>query len=311
MISVERFTAKDQKNWDDFVLTSKIDVFFFQRNYMDYHSDRFLDHSLLFYKKGILIALLPANEQEHSFISHGGLTFGGIISNQKMTTPLMLSVFDVLLNYLKKQGIHRFIYKRTPYIYHALPADEDAYALFYHDAKLYRREVASTVHLPSRVSFQERRRRAVKKAKKAELTVYETEDYETYWEMLRINLKTVHNLSPPHTAKEMLLLQKRFPQNIRLFAVSQNDQMLAGTWIFENVHIAHAQYISSHQEGRKIGALDMLFSHLVLDVFAEKRYFNFGVSSEDGGKTLNSGLIEQKEGFGARTVLHDFYKLEF
>ncbi len=48
---------------------------------MDYHSDRFNDHSLVFTRKNRLIGLLPANIKDEALYSHGGLTFGGIISD--------------------------------------------------------------------------------------------------------------------------------------------------------------------------------------------------------------------------------------
>ena len=36
----------------------------------------------------------------------------------------------------------------------------------------------------------------------------------------------------------------------------------------------------------------------------------FGISTEEGGTVLNRGLIDYKEGFGARAVVHDFYELD-
>ena len=63
MMSLRRYTADDAEAWDDFVEQSKNGTFLFKRQYMDYHSDRFTDHSLLFFnKKRHLIAFLPANE---------------------------------------------------------------------------------------------------------------------------------------------------------------------------------------------------------------------------------------------------------
>ena len=62
MISISRYTQNKQTEWDDFVKVSKNGTFLFLRSYMDYHSDRFQDHSLMFYnEKGKLIAVLPAN----------------------------------------------------------------------------------------------------------------------------------------------------------------------------------------------------------------------------------------------------------
>ncbi len=36
---------------------------------------------------------------------------------------------------------------------------------------------------------------------------------------------------------------------------------------------------------------------------AQKRYFDFGISTGQEGKYLNEGLIAQKEGFGGRVVV--------
>jgi hypothetical protein len=58
---VRRYTAADQAAWGDFVRTSKNGLFLFERGYMDYHAERFSDHSLLVYdEKDRLTALLPA-----------------------------------------------------------------------------------------------------------------------------------------------------------------------------------------------------------------------------------------------------------
>ena len=62
MISICRYTQDKHAQWDDFVKVSKNGTFLFLRAYMDYHSDRFHDHSLMFHnEKGKLIAVLPAN----------------------------------------------------------------------------------------------------------------------------------------------------------------------------------------------------------------------------------------------------------
>ena len=61
---------------------------------------------------------------------------------------------------------------------------------------------------------------------------------------------------------------------------------------------------------RQIGALDLTIG-TVIDVFKEKKlWLDFGISTEDGGKYLNEGLISQKEGFGGRTNVYEMWKLE-
>ena len=49
MISIQRYTAEKTDEWNTFVAASKNGTFLFNRCYMDYHSDRFKDHSLMFY----------------------------------------------------------------------------------------------------------------------------------------------------------------------------------------------------------------------------------------------------------------------
>jgi hypothetical protein len=39
------------------------------------------------------------------------------------------------------------------------------------------------------------------------------------------------------------------------------------------------------------------------------RYFDFGVSNEQGGQILNEGLYRFKMSFGAGGVVHEFYEV--
>lgn len=76
MIEIVRYTDNQEDIWNQFNKQSKNYLFMFDRNYMDYHKDRFKDHSLLFYNDGKLIALLPMSEHDEMLVSHGGLTYG-------------------------------------------------------------------------------------------------------------------------------------------------------------------------------------------------------------------------------------------
>jgi hypothetical protein len=70
------------------------------------------------------------------------------------------------------------------------------------------------------------------------------------------------------------------------------------------------QYICASEKGKEVGALDLLFAELLDDVYRSVPCFDFGISTEDDGRYLNTGLIEQKEGFGARAIMHDFYAID-
>ena len=82
MITIVRYSAKEEitREWDRFIEGSRNGTFLFFRAYMDYHKERFTDHSLMFYNDSKLIALLPANEREKVLYSHQGLTYGDLLS---------------------------------------------------------------------------------------------------------------------------------------------------------------------------------------------------------------------------------------
>jgi hypothetical protein len=309
MIRVVPYQAKDKPLWDEFVARTKNGVFLFRRDYMEYHRDRFHDYSLLFFADEKLVALMPANLTSDTLISHGGLTFGGVVSDERMKTPLMLEVFDALCAHLQTGKIKKLIYKATPHIYHDLPAEEDLYALFRHGARLIGRGVSSAVHLPCPAPVSKDRKGRIKQGQKGGLEIGRSEDYETFVAMVAQVLSAKHGLKPVHTAAEMRLLAGHFPKNIKLFAASRNEQMLAGVLVYESKNVAHAQYISSTDEGKETGAPDLLLDHLITEYSSTKRYFDFGISTEDNGWHLNTGLISNKEGFGARALLYDVYEM--
>jgi hypothetical protein len=278
---------------------------------MDYHSDRFADHSLVVCEEGGgLLALVPAHAAGEAYVSHGGLTFGGIVTGREMKTPVLLHLFEAVAEYLVAHGFRRWVYKTVPHIYHRWPAEEDRYALFLGGAALTRRDMLVVVQRGERLEFQQRRRRSIQKALKKGLTAGLEASLEEFWPVVEANLRERHTASPVHTLSEIRLLQSRFPDHIQLFGCRRNGELLGGVLIYESEQVAHVQYIASTAEGRELGALDLLFQHLLSGVYANKLWFDFGISNEDSGRRLNRGLIEQKEGFGARAVAHDQYTVD-
>ena len=310
MLNVIKYTHQQKEQWDAFVSASKNGTFMLMRGYMDYHSDRFVDNSLLFYDDDKLVALLPASLHEQELRSHGGLTYGGIIVDKKMTVQLMLSLFDALMEFMRHNNISKLIYKRVPAIYYAYPSDEDLYVLFRNNAKLVRRDIASTIYLPDRVRFSERRRRGVKNALKNGVIVRESNNYGSYISILSDILSKYHNAKPVHTADEIKLLANRFPENIKLFVAYRDDVMLAGIVAYITPIVVHAQYIANSDEGRQCGALDAVVDFMISSYSDTKKYLDFGISTENEGQLLNVGLVQQKQEFGGRAIAYDFYELK-
>lgn len=311
-ICVERYAPEKSGEWNEFVKNSKNGTFLFDRNYMDYHAERFTDCSLMFRDAdGKLIAVMPANLKDGTLASHGGLTFGGVVSNQRMKTPTMLEIFESLIEFAKNAGATRIVYKAVPHIYHAQAAEEDLYALFRHDAQIVKREASTTINLQERLAVSKGRKWTINQSRKNKIEVRESEDYETFMRLEAEVLAAKYNVVPVHTAAEMRLLAERFPQNIKLFGAFLHDEMLAGTIIYASQTVAHAQYIAATDEGKQLCALDAILHELITARYREKRYFDFGISTEKQGRYLNVGLVEYKESWGGRATVYDTYEIVF
>ena len=185
MIEIVKYESNCKSLWDDFVSKSKNGSFLFCRDYMESHSDRFIDSSLLFFEDDVLIAVMPANVSGAVLHSHEGLTFGGVISNKQMTIELMLNLFGCLMTYLDQQRITTLIYKAVPHIYHAVPAEEDLYALFRCDARLIRRDVSSTLRLDEPIWLSKGKKWSIKQGEKNELIIGRTKDFKEFACVLR------------------------------------------------------------------------------------------------------------------------------
>ena len=130
MFEIRRYAPALADEWNQFVAASKNGTFLFDRRYMDYHSDRFTDHSLMIYRRGKLYAVLPANVDGDTLYSHQGLTYGGLLMNERTTAAEVVDIFRLLNATLREEGIRKVVYKAVPWIYHKQPAEEDLYAIF-------------------------------------------------------------------------------------------------------------------------------------------------------------------------------------
>lgn len=310
MLEIRRYTAADLETWNGFVADSKNATFLLDRRYMDYHSDRFTDCSLMVYDDRRLVALLPACVQDGTLISHGGLTYGGLVMGSDMTAERCLEVFGSINRFLREElYINKVVYKPTPWIYHTLPAEEDLYALVQVcHARLTAREISTTVRLDKALKFTKLRHRGVNKARRLGLEVRESDDLAAFWHILDTNLEEKYHVRPVHTLEELSLLKSRFPDRLRLFMAYREGQPMGGTLVFDCGQVVHTQYISASAEGKKSGALDLVFDTLIHHTFADRTWLDFGKSTEQGGTWLNTNLIHQKEGFGGRAVCYDTYE---
>jgi hypothetical protein len=284
----------------------------FNRDYMEYHADRFTDASLVVLDESDNIAaVIPANIRGDTLYSHQGLSFGGLIMGRKLRAADVLEIFDMVGAHGRAKGLARLIYKPIPGIYHRQPAEDDLYAMFRLGASLYRVDLSTTIDLADPGKFSNGKRTGLNRAEREGVEVRESVDFTRFFEVADHRLQEKYATSPVHTEAEMMRLHQSFPGNIRLFGAFVGGRMEAGCIVYATDKVCHAQYIASTQAGRETRGVDAIIGHLIRDVFKDKAYFDFGNSNEEEGRMLNTNLCGQKEEFGGRGTVQMFYEWRF
>ncbi len=312
MITITRYDASMAARWDEMARLSRNGTFLHQRGYMDYHSDRFTDCSLVAMNDGKWCALLPACVDGDTLFSHRGLTYGGwLVPLKHFDATVMLQVMDAAIEWMRAQGIKHLVYKAVPHIYHRYPCEEDLYALFRHGASLVETNISTTIDLTCPLPLDRGNKSGANAARKAGITVGPSEDWEGYWHLLSSLLDERYDTRPVHTLDEMRLLQGRFPENISLHTATLDGELLAGVVMYLSQPVAHCQYIGASPAGKESKALTLLFEHLIAKYQQEGyRYFDFGISNENHGLYLNEGLVRQKSRLGGRGIVYNTFQID-
>lgn len=314
-----RYTAADAAAWDALIGASRNGTFLFARAYMDYHADRFADHSLLFRDaKGALVAVLPANATaDGHYCSHQGLTYGGFVLSYGVHAADVMQLFDLTIDYLRRQGFTHWHYKSVPTVFQSYPSQDDEYALWRHEAQLDACLLSAALDLrapsvPSAVVSASKRNNTNRLQRQGFRVVYDA-PLELFWPILEETLRQTYDAKPVHTLAEMQRLKAAFPRQIVCcLAVDAEGKPYGGTVLYVMPTVAHAQYMAASAQGKQNKAMDFLMMWLIQHFREETevRYFDFGTSNEQGGHVLNESLILQKEGFGARGVTYKHWLLK-
>lgn len=303
-IQIKRFEPGLAPMWNTFTATARNATFLFDRNFMDYHADRFDDCSFMAFKGNRLLAVLPANiTADGTLHSHGGLTYGGwALAPAHTDAATVMQIFGHAVTVWQSSGIKALDYKPLPYIYADRPSQEDLYALFRLGARQTQCNLSVAVQPGLPNLYNQQQKRHLKQALATGVSITETDDAAVVMTLTADCLEQRHDARPVHSAAQMQLLKNRFPANIRFFTANLDGTPHAAVCIFDTGRVAHAQYIATTPAGRAQNLLAALFDHLLTKTFAGRAWFDFGTSNLDGGRILNTGLIRQKCSFGATGV---------
>ena len=308
-----KYTSVHYNLWNDFVANAKNATFLFHRDFMEYHSDRFEDNSLLIFdEKKKLVAIFPANRIGNKLFSHQGLTYGGLVLDEKSKLSELIQLNHQLFKYLFDSGFDKVQLKIIPPIYNSFPSDEMEYISFLLQAKLIRRDAIAILELTNKIVPSRVRKRGIEIGEKHQLKIVEETTFDLFWEELLIpNLAQKYQTKPIHSLEEITYLKTKFSELIRQFNVYFENKIVGGVTVFVTKNVIHPQYISGNKAfNTKLGGLDFLYNHLIQNVFSNDKYFDFGISNENNGLHLRESLHYWKESFGARTIVQNFYEIE-
>lgn len=264
---------------------------------MDYHKDRFDDHSLMIYEDETLVGIVPAHVKDNSFYSHRGLTYGipvAMCDKHKI-------VYDAILDYLKVTAFAKAEFNLLPDFYNQ---DSDEILLSKLQASGFQKERVSNylfVDLQEELDFSPKKTVGYRNGKFEGFQIERNHHFKPFWEEVLVpSLKVRHNSAPVHNLEEIELLAFRFPEKIIQHNLYRENELLAGITFFIKGTIIKSQYAASTPTGMKTDAVGFLYME------AMQEYKNLGfhhmdlgpVNENDG--SINEGLLRFKKQLGGK-----------
>jgi hypothetical protein len=308
-IEVVRYMPELKAPWDALVARAKNPNFLFLRDYMDYHQDRFADHSLMFFAAGRALACLPANETQAGLQSHQGLTFGGLVMHRDIRLNEVSAIVGTLRGYLAANRLRELVYRPMPYPYHELPAEEDLLALHQAGAVPIERRAAALLRAGPAAPFSVNRRKDLKRCRLAEVEVKRSSAIAAFMRLCAGHLQRRHSTKPVHSAAEMVRLADRFPENIQLYTAKRRGETIGGMVMYRNDACSRLQYVGLSAAGEELGAEAAIVDHILRRVLKPGSWLDLGTSNDPATGALGEGLYRYKESLGARAVEQTTYRL--
>lgn len=316
---VEPYAPAHAAAWDALVTSAANGPFLLRRTFVDYHAHRFPDRSWLVWRGAQLRAVFAAAHDQRlppsaQLVAHPGLPYGGLVHPLNLKYAELADIMAALHAAWHAAGYRQLLVRPVPGAFCRQPTDGQAFWLHQHGARLVARELNSVVDLTQPYRVGTWRRGNLRKARRAGLAVgaAPAADYAPFWALLTDNLVRAHSRQPVHTLAEIEHLRDANPGHLELWAARLGTELVAGVLVFQDAAqgFAHTQYIAGNARGKQVGAVDAVLAAVLHAKHAEAyRRLSFGISTVQG--TINAGLLNQKEGFGATAETLDSYLLEW
>jgi Acetyltransferase (GNAT) domain len=311
---VRRYRDDDAGAWDALVTASVNGTLLHTRRYLGYHGDRFEDASVVIEGSGgRVVAVLPAawDADGCTVVSHPGITYGGLVHDGSLGGEAVLAAVENSARCWAAQGATALVYRPVPWIYHRRPAADDVYALSRLGATRDRCALSCAVDVQAPARLSHGRRQSLRVAGRTVGLAGGAEHIDALWQVLEENLAERHGAQATHSAAEMRLLASLFPGEVLVTVATVDGDVVAGAVVYRTPRVDHAQYLASSERGRACGALDAVVARCIERAGEDGRaVFDFGISTLDGGRVLNSGLHRYKTSFGGGGVVYESYRVD-
>ena len=316
LLRVEPYTPAHAAAWDALVAASINGPFLFQRSFLEYHQDRFQDHSWLVWQGATLRAIFVAGvardtPEPTSLVAHPGLAYGGLVTAALPKYTEMATWLELLREAWRAAGFRQLVLKPVPRVFCRQSSEALLFWLHQQGAQLAAREINSVVNLTQPFRIGTWRRGNLRKARRHGVVVTSgtTSDYADFWDLLAHNLLQSHSHRPVHTLAEISRLRDQHPGHLELWIARFETEIVGGVLLFQDARqgFVHTQYIAGSPRGKQVGAVDAVLAHLLTVKKGGFQRLSFGISSVQG--EVNTGLLTQKEGFGATAETVDTYVL--
>lgn len=324
-IETKRYASSMAEMWDRCVRESRNGTVFHTRRFLAYHpADRFVDHSLLFLKHDRPVAVLMAAVKEEKntkiLVAHPGASYGGLVLSKDCMVSDTGKIVDALIVHAKQQGFAEIRFLRLPPVsIRQELSDDQEYWLYQRGAILERLEMDGSIDLRDWQEsmildcFTGKCRNMVRQAGRSGLTVRVSDDFKGFWPILEATLTSRHGTHPTHTLEEIERLKALLGDELRLFGAYDGSRLVGGIVVVTLHDTAlYTLYIAQDYDHQKKHPAHCILTEIIRAAIAEGRsVLHLGVSTEDGGKTVNDGLMFFKESFGMRPVVRQSWVLQW
>lgn len=308
--TVRTYCENDFERWNAFIANARNATFLFDRNFMEYHKDRFRDFSLVVEDGADWVAVLPANIAGNEVFSHQGLTYGGLVYDKNLDVIALDAILDEMIVFLKENGCKRLVYKPIILIYTGFVPEPVGAMLLQRNAELFRKDKNLAIDFSKELQISKSKLKHFRRISGLDIEMRQETSFDAFWdEVLEPRLRDRHQVKPVHSKDEITYLAAKFPKNILQFNAYFEEELVAGITLFHFGNGVKSQYGATTEAGQKIRALDFLFISLIEKYKTEVTFFDMGTVTEDNELGYNPGLLQQKQELGCSVFDQDFYSI--